>query len=113
MPNINHLKKEKMFLRAISIIITEEIKNSNIFFPTVTDVKLSGDGSHLKVFLDFESNKEKSLEAIKNIKGFVRTTLSKRINIRKIPEIHFEHDSSIEKGNRIDEILRKIKEEQK
>ncbi len=113
MPTVNHLKKEKMFLRAVSQIITEEIKNSNVSYPTVTDVKLSTDGSHLKVFLSFENNKERSLEALQSTRGFVRTTLSKRINLRKVPEIHFEHDKSIAVGNRIDEILQQIKQDKK
>ncbi len=109
MPSVNHLKKEKMFHRAVSLIISEEIKNVNISHTTVTDVKLSGDGSHLKIFVSFENHEERSLENLRKTKGFVRTSLSKRINLRKIPELHFEKDESIKSGKRIDEILNEIK----
>ncbi len=110
MSSVNHQKKEKMFLRAVSQIVTEEINNSNVSYPTVTDVKLSTDGSHLNVYLTFENNKERSLEAIQASRGFVRSTLSKRVKLRKLPEIHFKADSSSITGNRIDEILKQIKE---
>ncbi|CAM9117720.1 30S ribosome-binding factor RbfA [Mycoplasma marinum] len=113
MSTVTHQKKEKMFLRAVSQIISEEIKNVNVSYSTVTDVKLSRDGSHLNVYLTFESSKERSLESLQKARGFIRTQLSKRVSLRKVPEIHLKHDSSMETGKRIDEILENIKNNEK
>lgn len=112
--SVQHDRKESMFFRAVSQIVSEEITNSNVSYPTVTGVKLTPDGSHLTVFLSFESNPQKSLDAIQNARGFVRSKLAHIPNIRKAPEVHFKIDESIERGKRIDEILKEInKKEQK
>ncbi|TCG10443.1 30S ribosome-binding factor RbfA [Mycoplasma todarodis] len=111
--SVTHQKKEKMFLRAVSQIISEEITNVNVSYTTVTDVKLSRDGSHLNVYLTFESNKERSMENLQKARGFIRTQLSKTIHMRKTPEVHLKHDESMAIGSRIDEILNSIKKNEK
>ncbi|NQZ29184.1 MAG: 30S ribosome-binding factor RbfA [Mycoplasmatales bacterium] len=113
MSTVTHQKKEKMFLRAVSQIISEEITNVNVSYTTVTDVKLSRDGSHLNVYLTFENNKERSMEHLRKATGFIRTQVSKRIHMRKTPEIHLKHDESLAVGTRINEILNSIKEKEK
>ncbi len=109
MSGVTHQKKEKMFLRAVSQIISEEITNVNVSYTTVTDVKLSRDGSHLNVYLTFESNKERSMENLQKARGFIRTEVAKRIQMRKTPEIHLKHDESMVIGTRINQILEEIK----
>lgn len=113
MPNINHQRKETAFFKSVAEIVTEEITNSNISYTTVTGVKLSNDSSHLNVYVTFESNKEKSMEALQRTSGFVRKRLAQSSNSRKVPEIHFKHDESFEQGKRIDDILEKIKNNEK
>ena len=108
MPNINHQRKETSYFKSVSQIIGEEITNSNISYVTVTSVKLSNDSSHLNVYVRFESNKSKSMEALQKTSGFVRKRLAQSSNFRKVPMIHFEFDDSFEKGQRIDEILKNI-----
>ena len=43
--------------------------------------------------------------------GFIRKELCSRIEIRKMPEITFVYDNSIEYGNKIEHILEEIKKE--
>lgn len=113
MPNINHQRKETAYFKSVSKIIGEEITNSNISYVTVTSVKLSNDSSHLNIYVTFESNKLKSMEALQKTSGFIRKRLAQSSNFRKVPEVHFKFDESFEKGKRIDEILEKIKNEHK
>lgn len=110
--SVVHDRKEAALHRAVSQIVSEEITNSNVSYPTVTGVKLTPDGSHLTVYLTFESNPQKSLEAIQAARGFVRSKLAHIPNMRKAPEVHFKIDESIERGKRIDDILREIKEKE-
>lgn len=108
MSSINHKRKESMLFKALAQIITEEITNANVAYPTVTGVELSADLSHLKVFLAFDHSEEKSLAALNNAKGFVRSRIAKLPDMRKVPELHFLLDNSDDEGRRIDEILKKI-----
>ncbi len=113
--SIAHKRREAAYFRAVAQVLTEELTNVNISYPTVTGVKLSNDGSHLKVFLRFERNIESSLETLNKakVKGFVRSRISSAIKQRKAPAIHFEYDETFENGQRIDEILKKIHDKEK
>lgn len=102
-----------MYFKAVSQIITEELTNVNISYPTVTEVRLSKDGSVLTVFVTFESNKERSFEYLNNAKGFVRKCLAGYSNQRIVPNISFKLDTLADSANRIEEILRDIKTNEK
>lgn len=111
MTSINHLRKQGLYFKLISSIV-HEVTNSEMSFPTVTRVELTNDGSHLYVYMNFESNPNQSLDALNRAKGFVRTQLASNANQRVVPQIHFKIDEATEHGKKIDAILKKIKEEQ-
>ena len=99
-------------VKEISYILANEVKNSNIKFVTVTDVKLASDLSYAKVYVtvfDQEKIKE-TLKALEQSKGFIRKKLAERIDIRHTPELSFVFDESIEYGNKIEKIIEKINE---
>lgn len=113
MASIQHQRKEAMFFKAIANIISNEISNSAISDPTVTAVKLANDDGHLLVYLTFASHGEKSLAALKNAKGFIRSRLAKLPNLRHVPNLDFKIDDSLERSNRIEKILKEIKKNEK
>ena len=41
-------------------------------------------------------------------RGYLRSELASKIDLRKTPELRFKYDESLEKGNRIEEILKNI-----
>lgn len=106
------LKKDKMnhiIQRELSDIIQNEVKNSNIGFCTVTGVELTNDLSICKVYVSFlNTNKNKGLEALNNSKGFIKSSLARRITIRKCPDLQFKIDTSLEYGNKIESILKDL-----
>lgn len=110
--SVNHSRKEAAFFRAAAQIVGSEITNSNVSYTTVTGVKLSPDGSHLTIFVAFDSHPERSLEGLNAAKGFVRSQISRMPDIRRAPEIHFKIDESLEVGTRIEHILANIKKEE-
>ena len=99
-------------VKEISYILANEIKDSNIKFVTVTDVKLASDLSYAKVYVTvFNQEKIKeTIESLDKAKGFIRKKLSERIDIRHTPELSFVFDESIEYGNKIEKIIEKINE---
>ncbi|NDI33346.1 30S ribosome-binding factor RbfA [Chengkuizengella sediminis] len=95
--------------KELSLILQTEIKDPRVGFVTVTGVEVTNDLSQAKVYLSiFGSEKEKddSLQGLSKASGYIRSELGKRIRLRHIPELIFKIDSSIEYGNRIEEMLR-------
>ena len=65
--------------------------------------------SLLYISLLNSKNEEKTLEAIQNSSGFIRSAIAKRINLRITPELVFEKDDSMEYGMKIDSIIKKMR----
>ena len=99
-------------VKEISYILANEVKDNDIKFVTVTDVKLASDLSYAKVYVTvFDKEKTKdTLKALESAKGFIRKKLSERIDIRHTPELSFVFDESIEYGNKIETIIEQINE---
>jgi ribosome-binding factor A len=101
----------------LSEIIEREIQDPRIGFTTVTAVKVSPDLRHARVFvtvLGDAAQRKKALEGLRSATSFVRRSLSKRLqHMRRIPELSFDYDESVEKGIRIEELLDQIKHEEK
>lgn len=101
-----------MFVEEISKIIHNDVKDKNISFVTITDVRITNDLSFAKVYITtLDNNREKVLDALNKASGFIRTKLSDSIQIRKMPEIHFVYDESIEYGKKIEDIIERINNE--
>lgn len=82
---------------------------------SVTDVEVSGDLSHAKVFVSIygdEDQQRETLEGLQAASGFVRSQVGREVKLRVTPEIHFRHDKSIEQGANINALLNRIKREQ-
>ena len=105
---------EKIIEREIGNILLMDVKDDRLHFVTITKVDLTGDLSIATVFYTILGAPEQILytkDVLLEAKGFIKGLLSRRIEVRKIPEILFKYDESSIQGNRIDEILRQIKKE--
>lgn len=104
------LRLESNIKRALSDIINFEVKN-NIGLVTITDCEITSDLEYLTVFYTVlnDKDKKKAKEGLENSKGFIRTSLVKKVSMRKAPNITFKYDQSYENGNRIDALLEEIK----
>jgi ribosome-binding factor A len=79
-------------------------------FISVTEVRTSSDLKHSKVYISSittEEEREKVLSALKSASGYIRGELSRRLKLRYTPELVFQWDNSIERG---DQILKLIDE---
>lgn len=107
------LKTEKIghnFIKEISYIIMEEIKDPNIKFVTLTGCDVTNDLSFAKVYFTTlkDEYKDETLKALNKASNFIELELSKRIEIRKMPQISFHLDTSREYGNNIDKKLKEL-----
>ncbi len=97
--------------KEIASIIEHQVKDPRIGFVTITKVEVTNDLRHAKVFvssLGTEEERKKSMEGLEKAKGFIRSEVAKRINLRYAPEILLRVDDSIEHGVKISRILSEI-----
>jgi ribosome-binding factor A len=100
------------FAREISKIIHDEIKDKDIGFVTITEVRITNDLSFAKVYITtLDNDRDKVLKALNKASGFIRSLLCDRVDVRKMPEIHFIYDESIEYGKKIEDIIERINNE--
>ena len=95
----------------ISEIIQFSLKDPKIGFVTITDVQVTQDLSIAKVYVSFlgqDARKAAGMKALERSKGFIRSELSKRLSIRKVPELKFLEDRSLERANKIEKIIADI-----
>jgi ribosome-binding factor A len=93
--------------RELAQLIQMEVKDPEVGFVSVSDVEVSRDLAHARVFITvFEPEKSaSSLKALQKAAGFLRRRLGQEMRIRSVPELHFEHDSSVETGERMDSLI--------
>lgn len=101
-----------MFVEEISRIIHTEIKDRDVNFVTITDARITNDLSFAKIyFTTLDNDRNKVLKSLNKARGFIRTSLCDRVKIRKMPEIQFVYDESIEYGKKIENIIERINNE--
>ena len=107
---LNHIIQEE-----ISKILMMEVKDENIKFITITGVDTTNDLSFSKIYYTVlnKDKKQEAQEALEKASSFIRTKLAASIDIRHTPELRFIYDTSIAYGEHIDELIEKIKEEEK
>jgi ribosome-binding factor A len=101
---------EHRFAIEISTIIEEEIKDERIGFVTITAVSITNDLSFAKVYVTVldDTKKDETIKVLNNASKFIEMELSKRVEIRKMPELKFVFDKSIEYSNNIESIIERI-----
>ena len=80
---------------------------------TVTAVKLTADLQQATVYFRTynEADQDKALRGLQSAAGRLRKTLSDALDVRRVPELHFKYDASIEYAGRIETVLETIHKE--
>lgn len=93
--------------RDLARLIQQEVKDPEVGFVSLSDVEVSRDLSHAKVFITvFDPDKAPvSLKALRRAAPFLRSRLARAMRMRHVPELHFLHDDSVEQGSHIDELI--------
>ena len=101
--------------REISELIQRQVKDPRVDNSiAVTEVCTSSDLKYAKVFVSCLVSEEERLTTLNTLvsaSGFFRRELSKRLKIRRIPELSFQWDSSIERGNQLLRLIDQVSSE--
>ena len=99
--------------RELADILMNRMRDPRLGFVSVTGVEVSPDLGHAVVYLSSLDGAEKRAEIIKVLSyavPFLRRELAPRLGLREVPTLRFIYDESIERGARIEDLLRKIKD---
>ncbi len=97
--------------KEVALILQQEFKHREpeVGMITVSDVEVSKDLAHAKIFITFYGNDEEKnkqdFKILHESKSFVRGLLGKRIRMRNVPAVHFFQDNSIVEGARISDLV--------
>lgn len=93
--------------RELAQLIQLELKDPDVGFVSLSDVEVSRDLAHARVFVTvFEPERAAaSLRALNKAAGYLRRRLGQEMRIRSVPELHFEHDASVETGQQMDSLI--------
>lgn len=94
--------------REIASMLQSEVKDPRMAFVTVSDVQVTRDLAYAKIYItsikEVDSVK-KTIATLNQAAGFFRTQLSKRLKLRKIPELQFIYDKTLVEATRLSKII--------
>ncbi|MBI3229366.1 MAG: 30S ribosome-binding factor RbfA [Burkholderiales bacterium] len=95
--------------RDLSELIHSELKDPRVGMITLTEVQLTPDYAHAKVYfttlVDDPKGVQQTLEGLLKSAGFLRNQLGKRLHIHTLPQLHFIHDNSTRRGLEMSQLI--------
>lgn len=98
----------------LSEILQREVKDPRVGFVTITKVSVTPDLRHAKVYVSImgtEEEVEKSLVGLESARGYLRSHLGKHLRLKFLPELEFVRERFAEEAQRLNEIMRRCKED--
>jgi ribosome-binding factor A len=104
--------------REVSLMLMNGIKDDRVGtgLVSVTDVDVSGDLQHAKIFVSIygtDEAKAETMAGLKSATGFVRSELGHRVRLRRTPEVIFVEDRSIERGDKVLNLISQLSVDRK
>ena len=102
-----------MIKREVSLMLLNGIKDDRVGagMVSVTEVIVSGDLQHTKIFVSIygtDEAKAETMEGLKSATSYVRNQLGQRMQLRRTPEVTFLEDRSLERGDKMLILLNRL-----
>lgn len=99
--------------REVSQMLMSDIKDDRVGagMVSVTDVEVSGDLQHAKIFVSIygtETARAETMAGLQAATNYVRSELGQRIRLRRTPEVLFREDRSVERGTRVLSLINQL-----
>jgi len=116
MPSIRPERVAGEIQAAVAELLTRgDIHDPRVGFITLTGVKVSPDLSVAQVFYSMigtDEEKAKTQKGLDAAKTFVRREVTKKVKLRISPEVFFTFDPSLDEGDKIERLLKQVKEKE-
>jgi len=100
----------------MAVLLRKEISDPCLAGATITAVKVSADLRNAKVYFTaagIEGAHQAAMAGFQRARGFIKRELAQRLGLRFMPELHFYYDDSIDRGARIEQLIKMVKEDDK
>ena len=97
--------------REITRVLRSEVRDPRVGAPVVTEVRVTPDLSFARVFVRLAGRGRERQRAMKGLAAsaaFIRGSLGAQLHIRRVPELRFVEDTSLEHASRIEELLQEV-----
>ena len=95
--------------RDLAELIAMEVKDPRVGMVTLTEVQLTPDYAHAKIFfttlVDGHEAVKSTLLGLSKAAGYLRVQLGKRLTIHTLPELHFVYDNSTSRGSALSKLI--------
>ena len=107
-----------MIKREVSLMLLNGIKDDRVGagMVSVTEVVVSGDLQHTKIFVSIygtDEAKAETMEGLKSATTYVRNQLGQRLQLRRTPSVAFLEDGSLERGDKMVILLNQLSADRK
>ncbi|MGB2591082.1 MAG: 30S ribosome-binding factor RbfA [Candidatus Acidiferrum sp.] len=113
--NHRHERVGEEIAHEINAMLAGELKDPRLEGMVVaSEVRVQPDMKHARVFINVQGSSKEQNDAIKALEhaaGFIRRELIERLQLRRLPELHFTLDHSQEYKERIDQLLKEMKKD--
>lgn len=101
---INQLLREE-----IALMLRSEVHDPRVGLATITAVETSPELDHARIYfttLGDEEARDEVRAGLTSAAPFIRTQLSRKLHMRRVPELHFQYDRMLDEASRIEQLLR-------
>jgi ribosome-binding factor A len=114
--SIRQERIQEQLVHELSDMIRRDLRDPRLGFVTLTGAEITRDLRHAKVFVSIMGEpdaQKQSLKALNSASGMMRGEFARRAHLRIAPELVFEHDTGIERGQRIFDLLHSVEDDLK
>jgi ribosome-binding factor A len=113
--NHRHERVGEEIAHEINAMLAGELKDPRLEgMVVVSEVRVQPDMKHARVFVNVRGTNKEQADAIKALEhaaGFIRSEMVERLQLRRLPELHFTLDLSQEHVERIEHLLKQVKKD--
>ncbi len=91
--------------RELADLLQFEVKDPRVGMVTITEVEVTGDMAHAKVFYSAAEATPELQAGLEKSSGFLRSQVAKRMLLRTVPQLHFEYDASADYGMKMTKLI--------
>jgi ribosome-binding factor A len=114
--SIRQERIQEQLVQELSEMIRRDLRDPRLGFVTLTGAEITRDLRHAKVYVSIMGDAEaqsQSLKALNSASGLLRGEFARRAHLRVAPDLVFERDLGIERGQRIFELLHTVEDDLK
>lgn len=108
MPTIRQIRVADRIRSELSELFLRDAKDPRLALITITDVTIDRDLSYADVYVNAlgeDERRDEVIAALEHARGYLRSEIGRRIRLRRTPELRFHWDPSLERGERISDLL--------